>query len=56
MDSTAPCSFELREWYIARCEELGQSTFGKIPCVYNSFPTASRSPTPTACSTAAAKT
>jgi hypothetical protein len=29
--------FELRDWYIARCEELGQSTLGKTPCVYGFF-------------------
>jgi hypothetical protein len=33
----SPVLFELREWYIARCEELGQSTLGQVDCVYNSF-------------------
>jgi hypothetical protein len=33
----SPVLFELRDWYIARCEELGQSTLGKIPCVYHAF-------------------
>ena len=33
----SPVLFELRDWYIARCEELGQSTLGKIDCIYNSF-------------------
>ena len=35
--SHSPVLFELRDWYIARCEELGQSTLGKIDCIYNSF-------------------
>ncbi len=35
--SHSPVLFELRDWYIARCEELGQSTLGKIECIYNSF-------------------
>jgi hypothetical protein len=34
--------FELRDWYISRCEELGQSSLSKIPCVYNSFGNGSR--------------
>jgi len=33
----SPVLFELREWYIARCEELGQSTLSKVDCIYNSF-------------------
>ena len=33
----SPVLFDLRDWYIARCEELGQSTLSKIDCVYNSF-------------------
>jgi hypothetical protein len=33
----SPVLFELREWYIARCEELGQSTLGKLPCKYSRF-------------------
>jgi hypothetical protein len=33
----SPVLFDLREWYIARCEELGQATLGKIDCVYNRF-------------------
>jgi hypothetical protein len=35
--SDSPVLFALRDWYIARCEELGQSTLGKIDCVYNRF-------------------
>ncbi len=35
--SHSPVLFELRDWYIARCEELGQSTLSKINCIYNSF-------------------
>ena len=33
----SPVLFELRDWYISRCEELGQSSLGKINCIYNSF-------------------
>ncbi len=33
----SPVLFELRDWYIARCEELGQSTLGGLECIYNSF-------------------
>jgi hypothetical protein len=33
----SPVLFELRDWYAARCEELGQSRLSKINCVYNSF-------------------
>ncbi len=33
----SPVLFELRDWYIARCEELGQSTLSQIGCVFNSF-------------------
>jgi hypothetical protein len=33
----SPVLFELRDWYIARCEELGQTALGKVPCVYGSF-------------------
>jgi hypothetical protein len=33
----SPVLFELRDWYIARCEELGQKSLGKIPCVYDCF-------------------
>jgi len=33
----SPVLFELRDWYIARCEELGQSSLSRVDCVYNSF-------------------
>jgi hypothetical protein len=33
----SPILFEFRDWYIARCEELGQSALGKTPCVYSSY-------------------
>jgi lipopolysaccharide biosynthesis glycosyltransferase len=33
----SPVLFELRDYYIARCEELGQATLSKIDCVYNIF-------------------
>jgi len=35
--SHSPVLFEFRDWYIARCEELGQSALGEIPCVYGKF-------------------
>jgi hypothetical protein len=35
--SHSPVLFELRDWYIMRCHELGQSTLGKIDCIYNQF-------------------
>ena len=40
--SDSPVLFELRDWYIARCEELGQSTLSRIDCVYNRSGTADR--------------
>jgi hypothetical protein len=33
----SPVLFELRDWYIARCDQLGQQSLGKIDCVYNAF-------------------
>ena len=33
----SPVLFDLRDWYIERCEALGQSTLGKIDCVYSFF-------------------
>lgn len=33
----SPVLFELRDWYIARCADLGQDALGKIDCIYNSF-------------------
>jgi lipopolysaccharide biosynthesis glycosyltransferase len=33
----SPALFELRDWYLARCNELGQSALSKIDCIYNSF-------------------
>ena len=33
----SPVLFELRDWYLARCAELGQPALGKIKCVYNTF-------------------
>lgn len=35
--SHSPVLYEFREWYIARCEDFGQSTLGKIPCVYGRY-------------------
>ena len=32
--SHSPVLYEFREWYIAECERMGQSTLGKIPCRY----------------------
>jgi hypothetical protein len=33
----SPVLFELRDWYIGRCAELGQSTVGNVACVYSSY-------------------
>lgn len=33
----SPVLFELRKWYIAECERLGQSELGKIPCIYSRY-------------------
>jgi hypothetical protein len=33
----SPVLFELRRWYIARCEELGQGSLGTLPSVYSLF-------------------
>ena len=33
----SPVLFDLRDWYISRCEELGQSVLGKMPCIYSTF-------------------
>jgi hypothetical protein len=35
--SHSPVLHELRDWYIARCRELGQSTLSKVDCTYGSF-------------------
>jgi hypothetical protein len=35
--SHSPVLFEFRDWYIAECERLGQSTLGKIPCVHTRY-------------------
>ncbi len=33
----SPVLFDLRDWYNSRCEELGQSVLGKMPCIYSTF-------------------
>jgi hypothetical protein len=33
----SPVLFELRDWYIARCAELGQRALSAIECVYDTF-------------------
>ena len=33
----SPVLYDLRDWYIARCEELGQSRLGGVECIYNSY-------------------
>ncbi len=35
--SHSPVLYDLRDWYIARCQELGQESLGGIDCVYNTF-------------------
>lgn len=32
-----PTLHAMRDWYIRRCEEMGQSKYGKTPCVYGSY-------------------
>jgi hypothetical protein len=38
----SPVLFDLREWYIARCLELGQTDLGQLECVYNFFENGAR--------------
>ncbi len=33
----SPALFDLRQWYIAECERMGQSELGRLPCVYSRF-------------------
>jgi len=33
----SPVLYQLRDWYIERCEQLGQSTLGTTPCVHGVF-------------------
>jgi hypothetical protein len=33
----SPVLFELRNWYIARCEELGQSRLGRTKCIFDCY-------------------
>jgi lipopolysaccharide biosynthesis glycosyltransferase len=33
----SPVLFDLRKWYIARCNETGQASIGKLPCIYSKF-------------------
>mgnify|MGYP001150020622 CR=1 FL=1 len=35
--SHSPVLYDLRDWYIARCEQFGQSTLGAIPCIYSRY-------------------
>ncbi|APW60260.1 glycosyl transferase [Paludisphaera borealis] len=35
--SHSPVLYEFRDWYIAQCEHFGQSTIGKIPCIYGRY-------------------
>jgi ectoine hydroxylase-related dioxygenase (phytanoyl-CoA dioxygenase family)/lipopolysaccharide biosynthesis glycosyltransferase len=35
--ASSPVLFELRKWYIAQCEYMGQYEFGKISCFYSYF-------------------
>ena len=34
---TSPVLFELREWYLAECEHMGQSQLGRWPAKYSTF-------------------
>ncbi len=35
--SHSPVLYEFRDWYINQCEHFGQSTLGKIPCIYGKY-------------------
>jgi len=35
--SHSPVLFHFRDWYLATCEHYGQSTLGKIPCIYGRY-------------------
>src|SRR5580704_3412311 len=35
--SEMPVLFELREWYLAECERMGQRTYGSIPWAFGTF-------------------
>jgi hypothetical protein len=34
---SSPVLFELRRWYLAECERMGQAYLGSLPCVYSRF-------------------
>ena len=34
---SSPVLFELRRWYLAECERMGQASLGHLPCVYSHF-------------------
>jgi hypothetical protein len=35
--SEMPALFDLRQWYLAECDRMGQKTFGAIPWAYGTF-------------------
>lgn len=35
--SQMPALFELRQWYLAECDRMGQKTYGSIPWAYGTF-------------------
>lgn len=35
--ATSPVLFSLRDWYISRCEAMGQDELSEVPCVYARF-------------------
>lgn len=35
--SDSPVLKKLRQWYIDECEKMGQSKYGKTPCIYQTF-------------------
>jgi hypothetical protein len=35
--SHSPVLHKLRDWYVARCRELGQASLSKLDCMYNTF-------------------
>jgi hypothetical protein len=42
--SHSPVFFALRDWYIQRCEEMGQGLLGKLPCIHGSYRNGERVP------------
>ena len=52
----SPVLFQLREWYLAECERMGQSREGKRPCAYGFYEDGTPVPRGTASFTARVQT